>query len=139
ETGAVDNVFYRPQHDYTRMLLDAMPRIDQPDREGHARPRPAPPLDARDLMKVENVKVYFPIRVGGSLLPRTKPLRAVDGVSFTLKEGETLGVVGESGCGKSTLARALIKLLPETAGTVIWCGRNLSDAEQRDIRSLRKE
>jgi oligopeptide/dipeptide ABC transporter ATP-binding protein len=139
ETGTVDEIFYQPAHDYTRMLLDSMPRIDQPDREGHAQPHPAPPPDAPDLLTVDDMKVYFPVRMGGSLLSRTKPLRAVDGVSFTLKQGETLGVVGESGCGKSTLARAVIKLLPETAGTVLWCGRNLSDAEQREIRSLRKE
>jgi peptide/nickel transport system ATP-binding protein len=139
ETGTVDDIFYRPSHDYTRMLLDSMPRIDQPDRKGHALPRPAPPADAADLLSVEDMKVYFPVRVSRGLFPRSKPLRAVDGVSFTLKEGETLGVVGESGCGKSTLARAVIKLLPKTAGTVLWCGRNLGDAEQREIRGLRKE
>jgi oligopeptide/dipeptide ABC transporter ATP-binding protein len=66
-------------------------------------------------------------------------LRAVDGVSFSLKEGETLGVVGESGCGKSTLARAVIRLLPKTAGTVLWCGKNLGDATEKEIRGLRKE
>jgi peptide/nickel transport system ATP-binding protein len=139
ESGPVDDIFYRPKHVYTRMLLDAMPRIDDPDRRGHARAPEAPPENAPDLLSVEDIKVYFPIRVGGSLIPRTKPLRAVDGVSFSLKEGETLGVVGESGCGKSTLARAVIKLLPETAGTVLWCGRDLGKATEREVRGLRKE
>jgi len=139
ESGPVDDIFYRPKHVYTRMLLDAMPRIDDPDRRGHARAPEAPPENAPDLLSVEDIKVHFPIRVGGSLIPRTKPLRAVDGVSFTLKEGETLGVVGESGCGKSTLARAVIKLLPETAGTVLWCGRDLGKATEREVRGLRKE
>jgi oligopeptide transport system ATP-binding protein len=138
EAGPVDNIFYRPQHPYTRMLLDSVPRIDHPERSGHAHAPPAPSADAPNLLSVEDIKVYFPIRVGGALIPRMKPLRAVDGVSFTLKEGETLGVVGESGCGKSTLARAVIKLLPPTAGTVVWCGRSLG-AEERQIRALRKE
>jgi oligopeptide/dipeptide ABC transporter ATP-binding protein len=139
EAGPVDDIFYRPQHSYTRMLLDSMPRIDGQNFNGHAKAPPAPPADAPDLLAVEDMKVWFPIRVGGALIPRYKPLRAVDGVSFTLKAGETLGVVGESGCGKSTLARAVIRLLPETSGTVVWCGRNLPAQEQRQLRAMRKE
>ena len=138
EQGPVDDIFYRPQHPYTRMLLDSIPRIDRVSREGHAALKP---LDASRpiLLDVENVKVHFPIRVGGTLIGRYKPLRAVDGISFRLKEGETLGVVGESGCGKSTLARAVIRLLPASAGTILWCGRDLAHAAQSEIRGLRKE
>jgi oligopeptide/dipeptide ABC transporter ATP-binding protein len=66
-------------------------------------------------------------------------LRAVDGVSFTLHRGETLGVVGESGCGKSTLARAVLHLLPKTQGRVVWLGRDLDSATQSDIRKLRED
>ncbi len=139
EAGPVDDIFYRPRNAYTRMLLDSMPRIDLPEREGHAQAPPRPPADAPDLLSVEDMKVYFPIRIGGSLFPHMKPLRAVDGVSFSLKQGETLGVVGESGCGKSTLARAVIKLLPQTAGTVVWCGRSLGGLPESQIRALRKE
>jgi peptide/nickel transport system ATP-binding protein len=139
EAGPVDDIFYSPQHPYTRMLLDSMPRIDHPEREGQVRVRPAPPADAPDLLSVADMKVYFPIRMGGGLFSRIKPLRAVDGVSFSIKQGETLGVVGESGCGKSTLARAVIRLLPQTAGTVVWCGRDLGGAQERQIRALRKE
>ena len=138
EVGAAEDIFYRPQHPYTSMLLDAMPRLDKPVRQGHINLKPLTGAERPTLLNVEDVKVYFPIRVGG-FLPKYKPLRAVDGVSFTLKEGETLGVVGESGCGKSTLARAVIRLLPKTAGTVVWCGRNLGDATESEIRSLRKE
>jgi len=138
EAGPVEEIFYRPRHPYTQMLLDAMPRIDKPMRKGHINLRPEE-ADAPILLSVDDVKVHFPIRVGGAILPKYKPLRAVDGVSFTLKQGETLGVVGESGCGKSTLARAVIKLLPKTAGTIVWCGKNLGDAEEAEIRSLRKE
>ncbi|HEX3484355.1 MAG TPA: ABC transporter ATP-binding protein [Micropepsaceae bacterium] len=138
EAGPAEEIFYNAQHPYTRMLLDAMPRLDQPMREGHVNLKSAR-NDAATLVTVDDIKVHFPVRVSGTILPKYKPLRAVDGVSFSLKEGETLGVVGESGCGKSTLARAVIRLLPNTAGTVVWCGRNLGDATQREIRGLRKE
>jgi oligopeptide/dipeptide ABC transporter ATP-binding protein len=139
ESGNIDDIFYRPKHPYTRMLLDAMPRIDKPDRPGHTSLKA---LDAREMettiLDVKDVKVHFPIRVEG-IIPKYKPLRAVDGVSFYLREGETLGIVGESGCGKSTLARAVIALLPKTAGTVVWCGRDLSESDKNELRKLRKE
>ena len=138
ETGPADDIFYHPKHPYTQMLLDAMPRIDRPERPGRIPLKPLPP-SSPVLLNVEDVKVHFPIRTGGAIVPKYKPLRAVDGVSFTLKEGETLGVVGESGCGKSTLARAVLRLLPKTAGTVVWAGRNLSEADKNELRQLRKE
>src|SRR5258705_1278438 len=138
EQGAADNIFYRPQHPYTRMLLEAMPRIARRERPGRVALRPLP-AGSPILLDVEDIKVHFPIRVSGTILPKYKPLRAVDGVSFTLKQGETLGVVGESGCGKSTLARAVLKLLPQTAGTVVWRGRDLTEADKRSLRQLRKE
>jgi len=137
EAGSVDRIFYAPKHDYTKMLLDAMPRVDQPDRPGHARLMPLP-LQSKMLLDVRDLKVYFPVRTGG-LFAKRKALRAVDGVSFQLNEGETLGVVGESGCGKSTLARAVLKLLPKTDGAVVWCGRDLGPMQQEDIRKLREE
>jgi oligopeptide/dipeptide ABC transporter ATP-binding protein len=65
-------------------------------------------------------------------------LRAVDGVSFTLRAGETLGVVGESGCGKSTLARAVLQLIPPDSGHVVWLGRDLTRERQEQIRRARK-
>jgi oligopeptide/dipeptide ABC transporter ATP-binding protein len=138
EAGPVEDIFYRPQHPYTQMLLDAMPRIDRPMRKGHINLKPEE-KNAPILLSVDDVKVHFPIRVSGTILPKYKPLRAVDGVSFTLKQSETLGIVGESGCGKSTLARAIIKLLPKTAGTIVWCGKNLGEAQESEIRALRKE
>ena len=138
EAGAAEDIFYHPQHDYTRMLLAAMPRLDAPMRRGHVSLAPLDTAQKPALLTVQDIKVHFPIRVSGTILPTYKPLRALDGVSFSLKEGETLGVVGESGCGKSTLARAVIKLLPQTAGTVVWCGRNLGEATEKEIRGLRK-
>jgi oligopeptide transport system ATP-binding protein len=90
-------------------------------------------LDVRDL------KVHFPVRVGGGLFGRFAPLKAVDGISLTVNAGETLGVVGESGCGKSTLGRAVLQLTPATAGAVVWLGCDLTTAAKDEIRNCRKE
>jgi oligopeptide transport system ATP-binding protein len=140
ETGLVDDIFYRPKHDYTRMLLDSMPRLNEPDSTH--RPMVAPLADRESrptILSVQDVKVYFPVRIGGAVLPKYKQLRAVDGVSLELRQGETLGIVGESGCGKSTLARAILQLVPEAVGTVLWCGQKLDKKRERELRSLRKE
>jgi oligopeptide/dipeptide ABC transporter ATP-binding protein len=140
EAGPVDDVFYRPRHPYTKTLLDAMPRIDKPIRAGHVALAPISSIGAEHkLLDVEDLKVYFPIKIGGFPFRRTKPLRAVDGVSFNLRQGETLGIVGESGCGKSTLARAILALLPKTDGAVVWCGRDLGPLSAPEIRQLRSE
>jgi peptide/nickel transport system ATP-binding protein len=139
EAGPVEDIFYRPQHPYTQMLLDAMPRLDMPDRPGHT-PLIQVEHEAKPvLLDVQDVKVHFPIKINRGLIPKYKPLRAVDGVSFSLREGETLGIVGESGCGKSTLARAVIALLPKTGGTVVWCGRDMDEASKDELRRLRKD
>ncbi|HEY8948702.1 MAG TPA: ABC transporter ATP-binding protein [Rhizomicrobium sp.] len=140
ESGSTDDVFYSPRHDYTKALLDAMPRVDRPVREGHAMLRPLSTIGAeKQLLDVDDLKVYFPIKTGGFLISKTKPLRAVDGVSFSLRQGETLGIVGESGCGKSTLARAVMKLIDKTDGAVVWAGRDLGDLHGSDVRKLRSE
>src|SRR5436305_11321476 len=91
------------------------------------------------LAKRSGLKVHFPVRVGGLLFGAYKPLRAVDGVSFELKAGETLGVVGESGCGKSTLGRAILQLLPPTAGAVTWLGAPLTPRDQAQVRAARRD
>jgi oligopeptide/dipeptide ABC transporter ATP-binding protein len=136
EQGAVDDIFYRPQEGYTRMLLDAMPRLDSGDAPAL---RPVGGM----LLEVSDLKVSYPVAQG--LFKKPKQLRAVDGVSFTLGQGETLGVVGESGCGKSTLARAVIQLLPgylspkEGGGRVVWLGRDLARETKEEIRAARKD
>jgi len=89
-------------------------------------------LEVRDLKKYFPPKKFFP---GKDI----KPLRAVDGISFTLSEGETLGLVGESGSGKSTAARTLLRLGNPTSGSVHFKGHNLADLSETDLRSLRKE
>ncbi len=130
ESGAVDEVFYAPRHDYTRMLLDALAKAGET-------PAPVTAVGA-PLLTVEELQVSFPVKDKG-LFGKTRTLRAVDGISFTLHQGETLGVVGESGCGKSTLARAVLQLLPKTGGRVVWLGRDLDSATQSDIRKLRQD
>lgn len=132
EEGPVGTLFREPKHDYTRMLLDAVPRISS-SRLGAER---APPQSGAPLLSVNDLKVQFPVTMSGGLLPKTKQLRAVDGVSFTLQPGETLGVVGESGCGKSTLARAVLQLLPASAGSVSFLGIGLN---KNEIRNTRKD
>ncbi|MCL4714617.1 MAG: ABC transporter ATP-binding protein [Hyphomonadaceae bacterium] len=135
ETGAVDEIYSAPKADYTRMLLKAVPRIDGDRYVALPQPDQGAPI-----LKVDDVRVTFPVKVkDGSLLGQTKPLRAVDGVSFTLQAGETLGIVGESGCGKSTLARAVVQLLPRNAGEVTFLGRNLLPSERELIRQARKD
>ena len=139
EEGSADDIFYAPKADYTKMLLNAVPRIDAPDRPGRPVLSPAPATDTEPVLKVDDMKIHFPISVKGGLFGRTKPLKAVDGVSFDLKPGETLGVVGESGCGKSTLARGVLRLIPPTDGTVAWLGRDISAASRKEMDDLRDD
>jgi oligopeptide transport system ATP-binding protein len=89
------------------------------------------------LLKVRDLRVHFPIKSGMFAPPRV--VKAVDGVSFDLKPGETLGIVGESGCGKSTLGRAVLQLIPPTAGSVAWLGSDLGSAGRSKLRDLRRE
>ena len=135
ETGTVEDIYNSPKADYTRMLLSAVPRIDGARTHQLAPPDPGPPI-----LQVDDVRVQFPVKVkDGSLFGKTKQLRAVDGVSFDLRSGETLGIVGESGCGKSTLARAVVQLLPRNAGSVTFLGRNLVPSEREAIRKARQD
>ena len=129
ESGTADEIFYAPRHDYTRMLLDAIPKADETPPPSGAVGTP--------LLTVDDLEG----QLSGErrAVRKTQQLRAVDGVSFTLHQGETLGVVGESGCGKSTLARAVLQLLPKAGGRVVWLGRDLDAVTQSDIRKLRED
>ena len=91
------------------------------------------------LLSVKDLRVHFPIRGEGDW-PWTpmRALKAVDGVSFELRAGETLGIVGESGCGKSTLARALLNLVPITDGSVVWHGDEMRGASAAAWQAKRK-
>jgi oligopeptide transport system ATP-binding protein len=90
------------------------------------------------LLKVEGLAVHFPIAAGGLLRRRYLPLKAVDGVSFELHPGETLGIVGESGCGKSTLGRAVLRLIEPSAGRVVWLGDDLATLDPETLRWRRR-
>lgn len=136
EEGPASRVFQAPASDYTRALLAAIPRLDRADRGGRPQITSAAD-DAQVLVEGRDVKVHFPIREG--LFGRPRMLRAVDGVSFQVREGETLGIVGESGSGKSTLARAVLNLLPATAGAVTLMGRDITHADREAMRAARKD
>jgi oligopeptide/dipeptide ABC transporter ATP-binding protein len=90
------------------------------------------------FLEVRDLKKHFPIRTG--LLKRTTGhVYAVDGISFSVEEGETLGIVGESGCGKSTAARVILRLLEATAGTVIYDGTDVMKASRVEMQRLRRD
>ncbi|MCX7940070.1 MAG: ATP-binding cassette domain-containing protein, partial [Thermoflexales bacterium] len=90
------------------------------------------------LLEVRNLVKYFPIK--GGLLQRTIGyVKAVDGVSFTVRRGETLGLVGESGCGKTTVGRTILRLIPATSGQVIFEGRDVFKLNPREMKALRKD
>ncbi|MHC4159139.1 MAG: ABC transporter ATP-binding protein [Planctomycetota bacterium] len=90
------------------------------------------------LLKVENLRTYFPIKKG--LLRRTVGfIKAVDGVSFDIQKGQTLGLVGESGCGKTTVARSIVRLVPATDGRVTFEGTDILSADSVRLRELRRQ
>ena len=93
------------------------------------------------ILSVKDMKVWFDVRDddAGGIFPKTKKLKAVDGVSFDLMPGETLGIVGESGCGKSTLARSIIRLVKATSGEAMWLGRDLLKLSDADMLAVRKD
>ncbi len=97
----------------------------------------SPTVDRPVLIQVRDLKKYFPIRRG--VLRRTVGhIKAVDGVSFDIYKGETLGLVGESGCGKSTAGRSILQLEEPTAGTVQFADRELTSMSSGDIRKARR-
>jgi oligopeptide/dipeptide ABC transporter ATP-binding protein len=140
EEGVATELFANPQTGYTRDLLDAIPRLDRDDRGGRPTLDPVAP-DAPVVVQGEDVKVWFPVRQGA--LGRKMMLRAVDGVDFSIRQGETLGVVGESGCGKSTLSRAVLRLLPaggaDLGGSITVMGRDITRDDEEAMRKSRKD
>jgi ABC-type microcin C transport system duplicated ATPase subunit YejF len=125
EAGLTQDVLSRPRAAYTRTLVEAEP----------AAARPSPIAQAPALMEARDIVVAYAQPAG--LFRRARILRAVDGVSLTLRRGQTLGIVGESGSGKSTLARALLRLTP-CEGTIRFEGRDLQALDEAAMRPLRR-
>jgi oligopeptide/dipeptide ABC transporter ATP-binding protein len=92
-----------------------------------------------DLLVVENVKKHFPITRGIVFQKQIAAVKAVDDVSFVVRRGETLGVVGESGCGKSTLARCVARLLDPTSGRIVFDGTDITSLSRAEMRPIRRE
>ncbi|MGL5363886.1 MAG: ABC transporter ATP-binding protein [Bosea sp. (in: a-proteobacteria)] len=127
EQGVAKAIFAAPKHAYTQMLLAAEP-------EGH---KDAPPASAPLMVEAKNVQVAFEMVRGFFRRERTV-VRAVDHVSLTLQQGQTIGIVGESGSGKSTLGKAILKLVP-SAGLIRFEDRALQPLDREQMRPLRRE
>ncbi len=127
EEGRTAEIFAAPKHDYTRTLLDAEPGEESPSADSG---RPV-------IAEFRNLKVHFPIQKG--FLRRTVAyVKAVDGISAVIREGQTLGVVGESGSGKTTLGKALIRL-ENSDGEILFDGQNIAALDSKAMRPLRRQ
>ena len=104
---------------------------------GHRLPLQGKPAEI--ALEVRDVKTHFPIESGFLFKRQTGTVKAVDGISFEVRRGEVLGLVGESGSGKSTLSRAIMQLVPVTAGTVLVSGRDLTAASADEIKAARRD
>ncbi len=127
ETGPVTDVFERPQHPYTCALLAAVPKPD---------PAPLQP-QAPVIIETDNLKVWFPIK-RGVMRNVAGHIKAVDGVSISVRKGETLGIVGESGSGKTTLGLAILRLI-SSDGPIVFMGKSLQGLKFKAMRPFRHD
>jgi len=169
EYGDVVSIFENPQHAYTKALLDCRPRLDtsfevlptvadyldvKHDGESwsweakemgeevmakfYNGPEHAVDHEAAPLLEVRDLKVHFPLKrtFFGKV---TDWVKAVDGISFKVQPGQTLGLVGESGCGKTTTGRAILRLIEPTAGQVLFDGKDLGALSKSDLTATRRD
>ncbi len=169
ESAPTRDIFTRPQHPYTKALQRCIPALQKKGRElftipgmppdlskpfteaellqrfelpaepSVAAPAPAHVIGTEATVTVHDVKTHFPIESGFLFKRQTGTVKAVDGISFEVRRGEVLGLVGESGSGKSTLSRAIMQLVPVTAGTVLVSGRDLTAASADEIKAARRD
>jgi microcin C transport system ATP-binding protein len=128
ERGFGQSLFDHPKHPYTKKLLSAVPSGNAPEL----------PENAAELLETSNIHVRFPIGRKGILGRPERYLDAVDQISLTLKQGETLGIVGESGSGKTTLAMAILRLL-KSEGDIKFAGNDIRKYAGADLRKLRRD
>ena len=161
ESGEIKQVFSQPQHPYTKGLIACRPRLDQKtdrlpvladflakDEKSEFTqsattssqinsPITSKPSFSKELIRVKDLKVWYPGQ--NSIGKQTKYVKAVDGVSFHLNAGESLGLVGESGCGKTTLGKALVRLAPIRSGEIWYKDQPIHQFEGKELRLWRKE
>ncbi|CAI8012935.1 Glutathione import ATP-binding protein GsiA [Geodia barretti] len=128
EMGDVRDIFNNPSHPYTEALLSSVPKLEA---------NPATQTTNEVLLEAEGLKKYFPVTKGLLISKVTGWIKAVDGVSFQVRAGETLGIVGESGCGKSTTAKMLLMLEEPTEGTIRYQGQEIRNASSEQRRAYR--
>ena len=147
EEGTVHEIFNNPQHEYTKSLLAAVPKLGEMATKKYPEPMRLvggknsealkPIIGTNEpLLKVNNLVTRYPVK-GGVFRRTVARVHAVEDVSFTLMKGKTLALVGESGCGKSTVGRSLIRLVEPTSGDVNLDGQNILSLNPKDMREAR--